>query len=147
MDKLFPAIITLLIGVTLPIQAAINGKLMRTFGHPIFGAVISFVIGTVILLGYMFAIRARFNFSLIRETEWYHWLGGVIGAAYVMGIIVMIPRLGAAFAFALIVCGQLSMSVVMDQFGWFGVPVNPVNVSKILGLVLLIAGVFLIRGK
>ncbi len=57
----------------------------------------------------------------------------------------IIPRLGAALAFSLIVAGQLMMSVIMDHFGLFGVPVNPVNPAKMLGFLLLLAGVILIR--
>jgi transporter family-2 protein len=147
MSKTLLLLLTLAMGAILPIQAALNGKLMRTFGHPVMGATISFLTGTLILLIYAFSIRANFNPALIKETQWYHWVGGLIGAIYVTGIIVLIPRLGAGLAFALIVSGQLLMSVTMDHYGLLGVPVNPINLSKLLGLFLLIAGVFLIRGK
>ena len=138
-------IATLVMGSILPIQAALNGKLMRTFGHPIIGATISFLTGTIVLFIYAFAVRANFQISLVKETQWYHWVGGIIGAIYVTGIIMIIPRLGAALAFSLIVAGQLMMSVLMDHFGLFGVPVNPVTPAKMLGFLLLLAGVILIR--
>jgi transporter family-2 protein len=78
-------------------------------------------------------VKANFQFSLVKETQWYHWVGGIIGAIYVTGIIMIIPRLGAALAFSLIVAGQLIMSVLMDHFGLLGVPVNPVTPAKVLG--------------
>jgi bacterial/archaeal transporter family-2 protein len=138
-------IITLLMGAILPIQAALNGKLMRTFGHPVIGATISFLTGTIVLFIYAFTVKANFQPALIKETQWYHWIGGLIGAIYVTGIIMIIPRIGAALAFSLIVAGQLIMSVIMDHFGLLGVPVNPVNGVKLLGFVLLLIGVILIR--
>jgi transporter family-2 protein len=147
MSKTLLLLATLIMGAILPIQAALNGKLMRTFGHLVIGATISFLMGTLILLIYAFSIRSSFNPALIRETQWYHWTGGLIGAIYVTGIIVLIPRPGAGLAFALIVSGQLVMSLLMDHFGLLGVPVNPINPSKLIGICLLIAGVFLIRGK
>jgi len=147
MSKSILLVLTLAMGAMLPIQAALNGKLMRTFGHPVIGATISFLTGTLILLIYAFSIRSSFNPALIKETQWYHWVGGLIGAIYVTGIIVLIPRLGAGLAFALIVSGQLLMSVLMDHYGLLGVPVNPVNPSKLIGFCLLIVGVFLIRGR
>jgi bacterial/archaeal transporter family-2 protein len=147
MSKSILLMLTLAMGAILPIQAALNGKLMRTFGHPVIGATISFLTGTLILLIYAFSIRSSFNPALIKETQWYHWVGGLIGAIYVTGIIVLIPRLGAGLAFALIVSGQLLMSVLMDHYGLLGIPVNPVNPSKLIGFCLLIVGVFLIRGK
>jgi bacterial/archaeal transporter family-2 protein len=147
MQKTFLMLLTLVMGAILPIQAALNGKLMRTFGHPVIGATISFLTGTIALLIYAFSIRAGFQASMARETQWYHWVGGLIGAVYVTGIIVLIPRLGAGLAFALIVSGQLIMSVLMDHYGWMGIPVNPISWTKMLGFVLLVAGVLLIRGK
>ena len=138
-------LITLVMGSILPIQAALNGKLMRTFGHPVIGATISFLTGTIALFIYAFSVRANFQVSLIKETQWYHWIGGLIGAIYVTGIIMIIPRLGAALAFSLIVAGQLMMSVIMDHFGLFGVPVNTVTPAKLLGFLLLLGGVILIR--
>jgi bacterial/archaeal transporter family-2 protein len=143
--KYLVIIITLVMGSILPIQAALNGKLMRTFGHPVIGATISFLTGTIALFIYAFSVRANFQVSLIKETQWYHWIGGLIGAIYVTGIIMIIPRLGAALAFSLIVAGQLMMSVIMDHFGLFGVPVNPVSPAKLLGFLLLLGGVILIR--
>jgi transporter family-2 protein len=140
-------LLTLVMGAMLPIQAALNGKLMRTFGHPVIGATISFLTGTIALLIYAATIRAGFSLSLARETQWYHWVGGLIGAVYVTGIIVVIPKLGAGLAFALIVSGQLLMSVLMDHYGWLGLPVHPVSWTKVLGILLLAAGVLLIRGK
>lgn len=134
-------------GALLPIQAALNGKLMRTFGHPVIGATISFLTGTIALLVYAFSIQATVKLSLVRETSWYHWVGGLIGAVYVTGIIVLIPRLGAGLAFALIVSGQLLMSALMDQYGWLGLPVNAITPQKAVGFLLLVLGVILIRGK
>jgi transporter family-2 protein len=147
MQKSWLFFITLLMGALLPIQAALNGKLMRTFGHPVIGATISFLTGTIALLVYAFSIQANVKLSLVRETSWYHWVGGLIGAFYVTGIIVLIPRLGAGLAFALIVSGQLLMSALMDQYGWLGLPVNGLTPQKAIGFLLLVLGVFLIRGK
>jgi transporter family-2 protein len=147
MPKSLLMVLTLLMGAILPIQAALNGKLMRTFGQPVIGATISFLTGTIVLLLYAFATKASFSPALARDTSWYHWMGGLIGAIYVTGIIMLIPRLGAGLAFSLAVSGQLLMSVLMDQFGMLGVPVNPISPSKLLGMALLITGVFLIRGR
>jgi transporter family-2 protein len=70
-----------------------------------------------------------------------------MGVVYVTGSIMIIPRLGAGFAFALMVGGQLMMSLVMDHYGMLGLSVNQVSWTKIAGVGLLVAGVWLIRGK
>ncbi len=139
--------ISLAIGMILPIQAALNGKLMRTFGHPVIGAAISFLTGTLLLVLYAIPLHKHITLAAVRETNWYDWAGGVIGVIYVTGIIMIIPRLGAGFAFALIVGGQLLMSLIMDHYGILGLAVNEVSWTKILGVALLILGVWLIRGR
>jgi hypothetical protein len=78
--------------------------------------------------------------SLIKETPWYHCKLNTVHPFRDHD-----HQLGAAVAFSLIVAGQLIMSVIMDHFGLFGVPVNPVTPAKLLGFLLLIAGVVLIR--
>lgn len=147
MNKVYFMILTLVLGMLLPIEAAVNGKLMRTFGHPVIGAAIAFLIGTILLGSYALVLQKPITLDAVKETSWYDWTGGVIGAIYVTGIIMIIPRLGAGFAFALIVGGQLLMSLIMDHYGMLGLPVTEINWNKILGVLLLIVGVWLIRGR
>jgi len=43
------------------------------------------------------------------------------------------------------VTGQLASSVVLDHFGWVGYHVRTITPTRIIGIVLLIAGVILIE--
>ena len=73
------------------------------------------------------------------------WLGGLLGALYVVGVIYLAPRLGAATMIGFIVTGQLLTSLLLDHFGVVGFPLHPVNGWRILGALLLVTGVILIR--
>jgi transporter family-2 protein len=73
------------------------------------------------------------------------WTGGIFGAIYIAISILMLPKLGAATVLALLVAGQMIGSIVFDHYGLLGVPVHSVNLSRILGALLLMAGVLLIR--
>ena len=46
---------------------------------------------------------------------------------------------------ALLIAGQMAMSLVMDHYGWLGIPAQPMTLWRVLGAVLLLAGVILIR--
>jgi transporter family-2 protein len=46
---------------------------------------------------------------------------------------------------ALLIAGQMGMSLVMDHFGWLGIPAQPISMWRILGAILLFTGVVLIR--
>jgi transporter family-2 protein len=69
--------------------------------------------------------------------------GGLLGAIYVVTAILVTPRLGAAALVAVTVTGQLVAALVMDHFGWLGLPLQPLSSARIVGAVLLMAGVLL----
>jgi transporter family-2 protein len=73
------------------------------------------------------------------------WTGGVIGAVYVTLTVILVPRLGPALMFGTIVAGQMLAALVLDHYGLLGVPTHPVNVGRLVGALLLIAGVVMIR--
>jgi bacterial/archaeal transporter family-2 protein len=73
------------------------------------------------------------------------WSGGIIGAFVVLTALTATPRLGAATTVMLFIAGQLACSLVLDQNGWLGVPVHPIDLPRALGVLCLVAGVVLIR--
>jgi len=68
-----------------------------------------------------------------------------MGAFFVTITILAVPRLGTMSVMALLIAGQMAMSLVMDHFGWMGIPAQPISVWRILGAILLFTGVILIR--
>ncbi|MEO0732762.1 MAG: DMT family transporter [Bacteroidota bacterium] len=134
------------VGVMLPVQAGLNSEMAKAVKSPLFGTLISFVVGTIGLLLYL--LLARANWADLREgfsLPWYYWTGGILGIVYVAGIIILAPRLGVALTFGLTVAAQMAFSVIMDHYGWLGVPENPINWMRVLGVSLIIGGVVLVR--
>jgi bacterial/archaeal transporter family-2 protein len=68
----------------------------------------------------------------------------VLGAAYVTSVLVTVRALGAGAVVAATIAGQLTMSVIIDQFGLLGVEKDPVNAMKLAGILLLAGGTFLV---
>lgn len=138
--------IALFAGALLPIQAALNSKMGKTINNPVAAAFISFVVGTIALFFYLLFTRQSFHFSMAyKQAPWYAWLGGLLGTFYVAGSVIIVPRLGVALTFSLVVVAQLLVALVMDHFGLFGVTIKAINFYRILGVLFLIAGVILIR--
>jgi transporter family-2 protein len=73
------------------------------------------------------------------------WCGGLLGVLYVCAAILLLPRLGAGTMLALFVAGQMSMALLLDHFGLLGVPVHTTSPGRLVGAVLVVAGVFLLR--
>jgi transporter family-2 protein len=81
----------------------------------------------------------------VSSAPWWVWIGGALGAFYVLGSIVAAPRLGAVTLFVMILAGQALASLAVDHFGWVGFEEHPVNALRLDGVALLAAGVALVR--
>ena len=136
----------LALGAILPLQAAINARLAKTADNsPVMAAFVSFAVGTIALMIFLI-IAGQFNFRFVSGgSPGWIWTGGLLGIFFVAGIIVLLPKLGAALAFGLVITGQMLAAILFDQFGWMGLTVKEISAGRIAGAVLLIVGVILIR--
>ena len=139
------ALMAIGLGLTLPLQAVINGRLRVTLGDPVRAALVSVVVSSMLMLILAVITWHPVSVDRVSSAPWWVWTGGIIGALYVIASLALISKLGAAFLFALLVVGQMLSSVVIDHYGWLGVPVHAVNPWRVLGAAFLVVGVVLIR--
>jgi bacterial/archaeal transporter family-2 protein len=132
-------------GVVLTVQVGANSTLRGAVGKPVMAALISFVVGSAALLAFLLLTGTPWpdRAHLSAAPAW-AWLGGLLGAFYVVSTIIVGPRLGAAALLALIVLGQLLTSLLVDNFGWLGFPEQPLTPLRVLGALMLFGGVLLI---
>jgi transporter family-2 protein len=143
-DRGAAVLLTAGVGGLIALQAPINSMLGKSVGS-FQAAFVSFLLGTIVLA--VIAALAKGGFSKIpdaRNLQWYYLTGGVLGAAYVTTVLVTVRSLGAGPVVAATIAGQLTMSVVIDQLGLLGLPKDPITMGKVVGVVLLALGVFLI---
>ena len=133
-------------GAGLAAQGAMNARLSAALHAPVLAALISFLVGTVVLLLALLASRQRLpDTSVAAHVPWWAWFGGIFGAAFVLMTVVVIPRAGAAATVGLAVAGQLIGSLLIDGFGLLGVPRHAFSAPRLAGAVLMLAGVLLIQ--
>jgi bacterial/archaeal transporter family-2 protein len=133
-------------GAMLPIQFGINAQLASWLGSPVRAALVSFVVGTLTLAAVALAAARDWPAGeRIGSAPWWVWIGGGLGAFYVLGSIVAAPRLGAVTLFAMILAGQALASLTVDHFGWVGFDEHPISTLRVAGVALLAAGVALVR--
>lgn len=138
--------LTFAAGTGVAIQAVINARLGQTIGHAVAAATVSFTVGLIVLWVTLFALRVPMpTLAQWGQTKWWMFLGGFFGALLVSISALAAPRLGAGLLVALIVVGQLIAAVIIDHFGWFGLKPQPVDWMRLLGVLLLLAGLLLIR--
>jgi transporter family-2 protein len=142
----FLLLVTVGMGGLLAIQAGVNAQLRVRTGDAIQAALVSTSVSTITLLTVaMISRHPVASIDRLTSGPWWIWLGGVMGAAIVALTLVMVTRLGAAVLFAAILVGQMSTALALDHFGLLGVPQHAVSAPRILGVLLLVAGVVLIR--
>jgi len=139
--------LTLLTGALLPIQAILNTRLGKQTGGSLMGSLLSFIVGLICLLvlNLVTNTSAVVNLKPATVMPWYIWLGGFLGAIFVGYITWVNQQQGVALTFALVVSGQVFCSLVIDHFGLLGSAVRTITLEKILGAVLIIAGIVLIK--
>jgi bacterial/archaeal transporter family-2 protein len=143
-DRGLAVILTACVGGLIALQAPINSMLGKAVGTWQ-AAAVSFTIGTVVLVGIAsLAAGGWGDLGEARHLSWYYLTGGVLGAAYVTTVLVTVRSLGAGGVTAATIAGQLSMSLVVDQLGILGVEKQSITVPRVLGVLLLAAGTFLI---
>ena len=142
----FLIVLALLAGAVLPTQTALNNKLAVTVDNPILAALLSFVVGTITLAIYCVATGVPLgNIVSAMNAPPTAWLGGVLGAFFVASTIILLPRLGVALTFGLIVAGQMLITLFYDHFGLLGLDVKQMTAGRVVGVLLVIGGVILIR--
>jgi transporter family-2 protein len=134
------------VGMLLPVQAGLNAGLRRDLGHPLHATVANFLVGLAALSCLILALRVPApTLQALGSVPVWKWAGGLIGASLVFTAVIAAPKLGAALLLACLVAGQMTSSVVLDHYGWIGYPVQPLTVWRIVGVLLVAAGVVLIE--
>jgi transporter family-2 protein len=119
--------------------------LARAGGSPILAALISFVVGTIGLLLVWLAAGKRPGTGAFAGLPWYAWVGGLYGATFVAVAAYAAPRIGLASLITIGIAGQIAVALWLDHLGALGLPREPINLGRILGALLVVAGVILVR--
>jgi len=138
-------VLGLVAGLGLTVQVGMNSQLRKVLQSANTAALISFLVGTVALLAILLATRSPLpERATLAAVPWWAWFGGLLGAFYVASSTVVAAELGTASLLGLALAGQLATALVIDHFGWLGLPEHPLTLTRIAGVGLLASGVWLI---
>lgn len=132
------------IGIAMACQTAINTQLREYLHSPLQAALLSFLVGTMVLaILVFFQNEPKPTVYNLGQIPVYLWLGGCLGVYAISMSIYTAPKLGFLSLSALIIFGQIFMSMLLDQFGWLGVQKTALNWQRLLGGVVIFIGVLL----
>ena len=136
----------LVAGALVPFQAGSNATLGRTLGHPLWATAASLLVSLLVVIPALLALRAPPpQLGQTFQMPVWIWFGGVAGVVYITSALVLTPRLGATTFIVSVIAGQMLTSLLIDNYGLMGLPVKPVNLGRIAGVLLILAGMLLVQ--
>ena len=143
MDRGLAVALMALTGGLIAMQPAVNAGLGKATGN-LAAALVSFAIGTLLLAGIVVLAGQAEGIGQVSGVPWYLLLGGVLGAAYVFSALVTVSSIGAGGVAAATITGQLVFSLILDRVGFLGLEETPISAERVVGVLLLLSGTFLI---
>jgi transporter family-2 protein len=133
-------------GCCIALQASANGKLRHNIDSPLFTSYFS-ILGTILTATIAMAVLRPPLPALaaVRETPWWNWIGGPLGAMIVLAGAALTRELGAAVFISLVVGGQLLCSLALDHFALMGLDRQTITPGRVVGALLVVAGVACIK--
>jgi bacterial/archaeal transporter family-2 protein len=143
MDRGLAVLLTAAVGGLIALQPPINAGLGRATGN-LPAALVSFAVGTLLLALIVALVGQAGGLSSTFDVRWYYLIGGLLGAGYVTVALIAVSSIGAGGVAAATITGQLTTAVVIDRLGILGLEQTPFSAARIAGVVLLLAGTFLV---
>jgi len=146
LEFLASTVLAMAAGASFVMQQAVNASLRADINSAAWAGFVSYLGGTLCMLVLTVAMHEALPVpAAVARSNWWAWTGGFFGAVYIAVSILLVPRLGAAIFVALLVAGQMLTSLAFDHYGLFGIAERPIDASRLVGALLLVAGAILIR--
>ena len=142
-NSLLYPVIMLVAGIGIPVMATLNSHLGTKIGSALATSIVFFV-GLLISLAYLAQSNDVMNHIFSKNIAWYFYLGGALVAFYILSITWVSPKFGVGNAVSFVLLGQLIAISIIDHFGLLGARQVTLDSGRALGLLLMIAGVFLV---
>ncbi|HTI35224.1 MAG TPA: DMT family transporter [Miltoncostaea sp.] len=147
MTRALYALLPLLGGAMIAVQAPVNARLRTVLTSPIGSAAVSFATGLVILVAAVAIVGDVRKLGSVGNGPWWAYLGGALGAFFVVTTLLAAPRVGVTTTFISVVLGQVAAAAMIDRFGWLGQKPIHFGWERIAALgLLVVALVLLLRG-
>ncbi len=135
----------IIIGGLLQACSAMNAELYRSLKNPwlaslvLFGLITAFFVIATALMP-----KPLPSVADIMRMPWWGPLAGIVGAVAVYAGLKLVGQVGAGTYTALNVTAAIIMSVAIDHFGLLRVEAHSCSIGRVIGALLMIAGVTLI---
>ena len=134
------------VGCLLPIQGAFLAKMGPQLNHPIQATLASYIAGLITCAVFLGVSRVPVpGVQQLLAIDWYLYFAGALGMVFVSGMLYLMPHIGVANMLVAAIIGQLLASLIIDHFGFLGGLKIAISPARLLGIILLLAGLFFVQ--
>lgn len=134
-------------GIFLAAQSGFNASLGILLKNPIWATVCAFLSSFCFVLLYtLFNTKQLPTLETVKNIPIYLWfIGGTLSVLGISIYFYTIPKLGISTMISLGLCGQIIFSVVAGHFGWLNLPIEPLTVKRLFGVLTMLSSIYLIQ--
>jgi bacterial/archaeal transporter family-2 protein len=142
-----PVLAAVFAGALIPVQTGYNTQLARAIQSAYLSTTAVMVAGLLTMAIVLVITRTALpTMAQAASAPVLSWVaGGFLGAAYILLLITVAPKLGAGALVAFVMVGQIACSALIDHFGLLGFEQHALNPQRIMGMLLLVSGAALVR--
>ena len=147
MNNLSLLTLSFMVGIMVVVQGGLNAKLGLLLKSPLLASSAMFIMSACFtIIAVLFTVKQIPSLSQLREVPVYLWFTGALFSFIAVSLFYyLIPKLGIGTAVTFGLFGQIVFSTIAAHFAWFGLPEEPIVLKKAIGLIAMIAGLFLIK--
>ena len=148
MNSLTMSLLALFAGSAIAMQSGMSGQLGKILNNPLYASFVIYFSSLIFTIPALFIFKSQVpDLELLRSVPGHLWFtGGLLSVLALSSIYWLMPRLGVSGIMSLVLTGQIFAAMIAGHFGWFDLPLTPLNWRMSLGAILLVGGVFLING-
>ena len=132
-------LLAILSGIFIAIMVSLNGEL-STYYTPFFSIFIFNLVGLIFVVFVVLFKRSNLR-KLRNRIPLYFFLPGILGIVLTLFNNISINEIGVSITLALAVVGQLVFSTIIDSFGLMSIRKTPFDKRKIIGFIVIVAGI------
>jgi transporter family-2 protein len=136
-------------GLLVAMQAGANARLDKSLHNPFLSSAVSFGSGLAVLIVPLSVYLALQKTTLPKSQQlsavpWWGWIGGALGALYVLVGVLTVQKIGTGIFVCLSVTASILASIAIDHFGWLEMHRHTAGPGRLMGAVLMVLGLILI---
>ena len=136
---------TVLAGAGIPLIGVLNSGIARSVGNPVTPTAIMFAIAMAAAFVFTLPLYGLPAVAELAAAPPVSYAPGLIIGFYALSATIIIPRFGAASFVSYILIAQLLTAAVVDQFGLFSMERRPIDMTKLVGLSVIMAGIAILE--